>query len=146
MWTPDYIVIHHSVTAATRRQAVGLAHDKKYHLLLVDLGSRVEIFQSVPDSEPSRYGTGCFNSRAYGVCLVGDFHQNVPSELLIHELIQAIVIKEKRLPGPQNVTFHQYVGQVLAACRYGTACPGQHVIARLPYIREQVAKRLQGLK
>ena len=142
---PEYIVIHHTVTPFGSGQQV--ADLKHYHVVLDynPQDNTVRIYQSIPDNEQSFSGTGYFNSKSYAVALVGNFERySVPPELL-RQLVQCLVIKCRKIGilNPDKIVSHNFVGRFLAARKYITACPGHYMLACLPHIRSEVARRLK---
>lgn len=134
----DYIVIHHTVSPlGSGRQ---IAAEKKYHLIIDKVDGKYQFIQSVLDNSTPA-ATGCFNSRAYAIAVVGNYDVSPVPDDLLNFLCQAILIKSRILARKQILTYHAYVGRNLAACSYGTACPGRHLIARLPELKQMLVAR-----
>jgi len=146
-YRPDYIVVHHSVTAPGTGQYIkGLGH---YHIVLDKIPDKgeVDLYVSVPENQASPYGVAHFNSRSFSVCLVGNYETHVPSEAMLKKLIQVLVAKCKHFNiSPANIVGHGYAGRALVPIHlhYSTQCPGKHVVARLDGVRRAVADYLKS--
>lgn len=133
-----HIVAHHTVTPVGSGRLV--AAEKKYHLIIDKIDGKYQFIQSVPDHQIPQ-ATGCFNSRGYAIAVTGNFEVSMPSDALVFQFVQAALIKSRALAGAQLLTNHRDVGHSLAACRYGTACPGRYFIAQFPFIRAELQRR-----
>lgn len=128
-----YIVIHHSVTDAGDARSLDLIHRRRgfnrglgYHFV-IDNGTNTRIdgqIESSPRWTKQLDGAHCsaagMNKRAIGICLVGDFTDEQPSEAQV----ESLVILVNTLKGYYHIPSSHIVRHkdVLGA---KTECPGR---------------------
>jgi hypothetical protein len=150
MYSPDYLVIHHSVTGVSAQDFSNLREECKYHILLWDqleTGGGVALAVSVPNDRPSTFAVGYFNSRSLSVCCLGNYNTRRPSPLLIDKLVQVCVAKCRAFGIPaSHIVSHGQAGRELVAphLRYSTECCGRLLEQYLPDIRKAVQKYLDA--
>lgn len=136
-----YTVIHHSVTSP------GTGHRlTDYHLVLDLVDGKVKLYEHKLPYEITRHAVGLANSQCYSVCVVGNFQVNKVPDLLFDALVQALAIKCQKSEISRDIRGHYHIGRIVRSDKYpfgyNTACPGQHMIARLPELRIRVARYL----
>ncbi|MCP5002966.1 MAG: N-acetylmuramoyl-L-alanine amidase [Planctomycetes bacterium] len=137
-----YIVIHHSASNAGNASSIGKYHREVrgwenglgYHFLIGNgNGARdgqVEVGNRWNDQiDGAHAGKGEYNQYGIGICLVGNFENEYPSESQITSLVSLVNYLQKRCNiKKENVLKHCSVRK--------TVCPGNHfpyykVLARL---------------
>lgn len=151
----QFIAIHHTADHASVDQ---LLHERArrgegYNFIIRDdempNNRKFQAVQDAPDTEVSN-GTYGANLQSWNVSVVGNFEIEKPTDDEVHALVQVIAAKARawgwKKRHVSQITYHQYIGKFLAPAgyRYGTACPGKHMIARIPEIRQRVAAYLPG--
>lgn len=101
--------------------------------------------QMLPDDVVSNGAYGANRSGpwyAWNICVDGNFEHQEPTGDELFALIQVIAAKAKKWGWKKKdvwrITYHQEIGHKYSSVRYGTACPGRNLIAKIPYIRERV--------
>lgn len=155
-----YLVLHHS--ASNDRYSTHETLDA--HLKATNLGYHATIDddavfaakaagsdkqftfkQHVPLEEVVWGAAGCNYNGAH-LSVDGNSSTTGVTDDEVFAVIQVFAAWAKRLGWKKRdvarIVSHQYVGTHISATRYGTECPGTALLAKLPYIREQVAKYL----
>ena len=155
-----YVVIHHSAsndstTGLEQLQAERRHRNEGYNVVIDDddalrnpaagRDGRADWTQDAADTEVSN-GTYGINAKAWNVCIDGNFEVAKPTEDEIATLVQVVAAKVKRWGWRKadvvRIISHKEAGLKLSSTRYGTACPGRNLIARIPEIRRRVAAYL----
>lgn len=152
-----WAVVHHSASNDLYSNAAALkaerAHRGEGYNFIVDdddalrsakAGSdgKFTAVQDAPDTTVSN-GTYGINQQAWNICVDGNFEHQVPTADEIHAVVQVLASKLKswgwRKRDVSRIIGHSQAGALLSPRRYGTACPGKNMIAKLPEIRRRVA-------
>jgi hypothetical protein len=151
----QFIAIHHTADHGTVQQLLAerARRNEGYNFIIRDdehpNNRKFKAVQDAPDNEISN-GTYGANTQTWNVSVVGNFEIEKPTDDELFALVQVIAAKARswgwRKRDVAKITYHQYIGLYLAApgYRYGTACPGKNLIARIPEIRQRVAAYLPG--
>ncbi len=98
--------------------------------------------------------TAYHNVASLGVALMGNFNKEEPTEAQLQVLTLLLADHAKRFDvdplgkerflgkNSNNITGHRYV----ARKGHGTACPGKKLIEKLPWIRQETARKLAGMQ
>ena len=120
--TPTFIVIHHSLTkdsqtvswGAIRRYHVKYRGFREigYHLGIEDVNGQLEILLGrMPGEVGAHAREKRMNWMSIGICCIGNFDEEEPSDALIEKLSQAVrwLMEAYRIPW-ENVIGHRDVG------------------------------------
>lgn len=156
------VVIHHSAANDAFTDLGDLMAERKrrnegYNVIIDDddvftegeaagHDGRADFVQDAPDTGVSN-GVYGVNWRAVNICIDGNFELRHPTEDEVNTLVQVIAGKAKRWGWKKGDTQtrimgHGEAGRRLSPTPYSTACPGKHLQARIPEIRNRVAKYL----
>ncbi|MFA5217098.1 peptidoglycan recognition family protein [Sulfuricurvum sp.] len=129
----ETIVLHHSASprVSTTPEMIAEWHRARgfnsigYHWIIDRLGKRVA------GRPASKVGAHCkgFNSQSYGVCVVGNFENEEPTQKQIDELV-SLLRDIRQYYGVIHLIGHK------DAPHAATACPGRNLYALLPEIRK----------
>ncbi len=98
--------------------------------------------------------TAYHNVASMGVSRMGNFNSEEPTEAQLHVLTLLLADHALRFDvdptgrerflgkNSHNITGHRHV----ARKGHGTACPGAKLIEKLPWIREETARKLEGMR
>ncbi len=145
-----FVVIHHSAaneltTTLDDLKAERQRRNEGYNLIIRDVGGKVAFCQDAPDDVFSN-GVFGLNPESWNVSCDGNFDIETPRPELVDTLVQVIAEKLKRWGWKRadvaRIIGHQEAGLHYARERYETDCPGKHMIALIPSIRERVAAYL----
>lgn len=137
----EYIIVHHSGTSYGNVEVFRRVHreergwyDIGYHFVICN-GNGGEDGEVQVGRSLKYVGAHCIphNKDSIGVCMVGNFNNNMPTRKQMLGLIKLVanLCKQYNIP-PKNVLGHNET--------WNTECPGRNV--DMKEIREQVAKRL----
>jgi hypothetical protein len=106
----------------------------------------IQVAQEASDDTISN-GTYALNPLSYNICLNGNFDLRPPTDAELHELVQVWVAKCNewgwcKQDALTRIITHQDAGTKYARVRYETDCPGKYLIAKMPWLCEQVASYL----
>jgi len=141
----NYIVIHHSYSA---RDHTTLEDIRRWHLQMgwrdvgyhyvIEGSGRLRVGRSADQVGAHAAGFNYnrwTNTYSLGICLTGNFQQEVPSDAQKQNLVQlvAILCRRHQVP-PERVVGHRDLND--------TTCPGKHLYVFLPELRRRVAPYL----
>lgn len=155
-----FIVLHHAASNDTYSNPETLKSHRRlsgqgYNFLVDDddalrdpakgKDGKYTAVQDAPDTQISN-GTYGVNSVAWNICVDGNFETQKPTEDEVFALVQVMAAKARswgwRKKDVARIVGHGYAGLYLSGIKYGTACPGKHLNARLPEIRLRVSAYL----
>lgn len=149
-----FIVVHHSASNDVRSGFHDLVEERKrrnegYNFIIDDDGDpddgKADAVQDVPDDEISN-GVYGLNSQSLNVCVDGNFEISEPTDDELEKLVQVIAAKCKkfgwRKSDVNHIITHRDAGMNYSREKYVTACPGKHLIEKIPYVRTRVASYL----
>jgi len=127
-----YIIVHHSATEFGNARVFDVGHQQRgftrglgYHFV-IDNGTQTKVDGQIEASprwikqlDGAHCSAGGMNSKAIGICLVGDFNNSVPTQQQMDSLVYLVNILRKAYDIPEeNILCHRDV--------YGakTDCPG----------------------
>ena len=145
--TVKYLVVHHAASSDTTT----IEDIRRWHInnnKWTDIGYHkiISVDGTVKQGrEDNVIGAQAFGANAVslGICLIGNYEVNKPSEKMIDSLVQVLATLCKR----HNLTVDKIIGHYKVSTMFNapagaSGCPGKHMIARLPEIRERVKKYL----
>ena len=138
-----YIVIHHSASDSGNAASIGKYHKNErgwvnglgYHFLIGNgNGSRdgqIEVGNRWDDQiDGAHAGNGEYNKHGVGICLIGNFENDYPTDSQVSSLLYLIHYLQKRFNiKKDNVIMHRTFRK--------TVCPGRH----FPYNKVMVSLR-----
>src|ERR1035437_9955783 len=146
-----YIVVHHSAGPQSETiEQIRKFHtdpppkgrgwaDIAYHKLINHLG---KVFQGRPDDEIGAHALGV-NQISMGVCCIGNYQIEIPSEKLVESLVQVLATLCKRHNVEvDNIISHSDVYNHVTKHGTSTSCCGTNLYKLLPEIRAKVQKYL----
>ncbi len=143
--TVQYLVLHHTAANKNTTTVADLIAERErrnegYNKIIEERDGVVTVTQDVPDGYISN-GTYGLNQISQAIAVNDNFEINVPSDAVVEKVIQVLATMAKRLGWRKGMSHmiigHQQAGKISAE-KYGTACPGKHMIAKIPYIRGRV--------
>lgn len=144
------VVLHHAAaneltTTLDDLKAERQRRNEGYNIIVRDVDGKVVFEQDAPDDVFSN-GVFGLNHESWNLCCDGNFEIETPRPELVDTVVQVLAVKLKLFGWKKadvvRIVSHQEAGLHLSEEHYYTACPGQHMIALIPSIRERVAAYL----
>ncbi len=145
----EYLVVHHSASEKhvccddIRKWHLERGWDDiGYHWLVNQHG---ELTQARPEEIPGAHAYG-LNFRSLGICCIGHYELESPSESMLNALIEILVnLCLKYKLDSERIIGHSEVMRLTPQATQ-TKCPGEALAALLPTIRHSVQQRLDSAK
>ena len=145
----EYLVVHHSASDKhvccddIRKWHIERGWDDiGYHWLVNQEG---EVTQGRVEALPGAHALG-LNFKSLGVCCIGHYEQESPSENMIKALVDTLTrLCYKYNLGTERIIGHSDVFKLNPQATQ-TKCPGQGLVELLPTIRQAVQQQLDLAK
>ncbi len=155
--TPQQIIIHHTATPKTGQDPAAMVRaiyyyhavtrgwgDIGYNYLIDPLGNIYE-GRAGGENVIGGHARG-FNGGTIGIALIGDYQQEHPTDAMMQALADLVtwLCDRYHIAPLESATLHDVLLPNLAAHRdtKPTTCPGDHVYARLPALRQAVQENI----
>lgn len=145
----EYLVVHHSASDKhVGREDIRTWHlergwdDIGYHWLVNQQG---QLTEGRAETIPGAHARG-LNFRSLGICCIGHYEQECPSEEMIRALVEILtrLCFQYKL-GAERIIGHSETAN-LAPEATRTQCPGQALAELLPTVRQLVQAQLDSAK